>query len=85
MLAAGVDEFLFGDGVCIVEWADKAVELFPPDSCWIALEYSLECSGWESQRTLTLTTTSPRYKPLLKSLAAAFPTAALSTNEDPKN
>ena len=71
-----VDEFLLGDGVCIVEWADKAAELFPTDSCWIGLEYSLECGHRESRRTLTLTTASTRFEPLLKSLAAAFPLAA---------
>ena len=72
----GVDELLFGDGVCVVEWADKAAELFPQESCWIGLEYS----AGKSQRTLTLTITSFRYKPLLQSLAAAFP-----KDEDPKN
>ncbi len=72
----GVDELLFGDGVCIVEWADKAAELFPPESCWIGLQYS---TG-ESCRTLTLTTASSQYKPLFRSLAAAFP-----TDEGPRN
>ena len=72
----GVDELLFGDGVCVVEWADKAAELFPPESCWVVLEYS---TG-ESHRTLTLATASPRYKPLLQSLAAAFPTDEASKN-----
>ena len=64
----GVDEQLFDAGVCIVEWADKAAELFPPESCWIALEYGPD----ESQRAITITVTSPRYDALLRRLTAAF-------------
>jgi tRNA threonylcarbamoyladenosine biosynthesis protein TsaE len=65
----GLDEQLFGDGVCVVEWADRAEELFPPSCCWVSLEYgpSDEC------RNLTLSAETPRYAALLQSLAGAFP------------
>ncbi len=65
----GVDEQLFSDGVCIVEWADKAKDLFPPESLWLDLEYGTD----DSERLLTLTAVSPIYESLLKSLAASFP------------
>ena len=29
----GLDEQLFGDGACVVEWADQAEEVFPPTVC----------------------------------------------------
>jgi tRNA threonylcarbamoyladenosine biosynthesis protein TsaE len=35
----GLEEQLFGDGVCVVEWADRAREIFPENSLWIALDY----------------------------------------------
>jgi tRNA threonylcarbamoyladenosine biosynthesis protein TsaE len=34
----GVDEMLYGDGVCVVEWSEKVLECLPPDSISIALE-----------------------------------------------
>ena len=34
----GLDEYLFGDGVCIIEWADRFPGLLPPTARWIALE-----------------------------------------------
>ena len=27
----GLDEELFGEGICVVEWADRAFEIFPED------------------------------------------------------
>lgn len=36
----GVEELLYGDGVCCVEWAEKALPLFPPDHVSIRLSLS---------------------------------------------
>ena len=38
-LDLGLDEYMSGEDVCVVEWADRAAEIFPPQSLWIALEY----------------------------------------------
>ena len=35
----GLEDQLFGEGVCVVEWADRAAEIFPEDCLWIDLEY----------------------------------------------
>ena len=34
----GLDEYLYGDGVCVVEWAEKGQGLFPADHLSISLE-----------------------------------------------
>lgn len=34
----GLDEYLSGDGVCVVEWADKAPDLFPGWSLMVQME-----------------------------------------------
>lgn len=65
----GIDEELFGGGVCVVEWADRAAELFPEDRCWITLDYGPQ----ENDRTMIFSADSLRYRPLLRSLAEAFP------------
>jgi tRNA threonylcarbamoyladenosine biosynthesis protein TsaE len=33
----GLSEFLFGNGVAVVEWAERIQTLIPPDALWIAL------------------------------------------------
>ena len=35
----GLDEQLFGEGICVIEWADRAVDIFPEDCLWIDLDY----------------------------------------------
>lgn len=38
----GLDEYFFGDGICVVEWADKFPELIPPEARWISFETKSE-------------------------------------------
>ena len=33
----GLDEYLFGDGACVIEWADRFPELLPRGTRWISL------------------------------------------------
>ena len=34
-LRIGLDEYLFGDGVCVIEWAEKFPALLPPHTRWL--------------------------------------------------
>ena len=62
----GLDEQLFGEGVCVIEWAERAASVLPPDALWVELDYG----PGEEQRTLTFPNAPERYAPLLQSLAA---------------
>jgi tRNA threonylcarbamoyladenosine biosynthesis protein TsaE len=33
----GLDEYLYGDGVCVLEWADRFPELLPEHTRWFAI------------------------------------------------
>ena len=63
VLDLGLDEYLFGDGLSVVEWADKASEAFPENHLLVEFEFA----GDESRR-LTLTAAGDRYKELLKTI-----------------
>lgn len=39
MYELGYEEYFFGQGVCVVEWADQITELIPEDSIFIRIEY----------------------------------------------
>lgn len=39
MYELGYEEYFFGQGVCIVEWADLIMDLLPEDSIIIRIEY----------------------------------------------
>ncbi len=38
----GYEEYFYGDGVCLVEWADRITPLLPKDVCRVTIEKDLE-------------------------------------------
>jgi tRNA threonylcarbamoyladenosine biosynthesis protein TsaE len=45
----GFDDYFFGDGVCVIEWADRFPDLVPAHARWIFFEIKSE-----RQRIITL-------------------------------
>jgi tRNA threonylcarbamoyladenosine biosynthesis protein TsaE len=41
-LRLGLDDYFFGDGVSVVEWADRFRDLIPPSANWISFEMKSE-------------------------------------------
>lgn len=39
MFELGYEEYFFGQGVCVVEWADQIMEIIPEDAVVIRIEY----------------------------------------------
>lgn len=58
----GLEEYLYGDGVCAIEWAEKAKELLPPEHLWVEIKYKNE------GREITFLPIGERYVKLLKEL-----------------
>lgn len=59
----GVDEYFHGDGVCLVEWADKVEATLPADHLRIEI-HVLD----ESRRRFEVTAAGARYEALLEEL-----------------
>ena len=47
----GYEDFFYGDGVCLIEWAEIIKEMIPDTARWITLEKDLAIS--DSYRTIT--------------------------------
>ena len=45
----GYEDYFFGNGVCLVEWAELIEELLPEDAIWITVEKDLE-KGFDYRR-----------------------------------
>ncbi len=56
----GLDEYVESDGVCVVEWADKAMPLFPQEHLLVELRHR-----GEQERQIQLTARGNRYVRLL--------------------
>ncbi len=50
-----------GDGVCVIEWADRIVPALPPERLWISLSH-LDLS----KRGIVITASGARYDELLR-------------------
>lgn len=64
----GLEEYLSGDDICVVEWADRAPEVFPRDSTWIHLGYG----AIETERLITIEAEQRRRQRYLEALKPAF-------------
>ena len=60
----GLEEYLSGPDVCVVEWADRFPDLFPRDGTWIALEYGAA----ESDRLITIEAGTEQHERLVGGL-----------------
>jgi len=66
LIASGLDDLFFGDGVCAIEWAEKARGLVPPERLWIILKH-----GGEGRRLISIEAVGPGYEDLLSSFELA--------------
>jgi tRNA threonylcarbamoyladenosine biosynthesis protein TsaE len=66
-LELGLDDYLFGQGVCVVEWAEKAPQAFPADHLSVQLHYVGEMT-----RRLALVPRGQRYESLLQVVAESL-------------
>lgn len=60
-LAFGLEDYLYGDGVCVIEWAERVIEILPPDRLWITFHY-LD----DTKRRITMRADGDHYQKLLK-------------------
>jgi len=65
-IALGLDDYLLGDGVCLIEWADRITSALPADRLWITLRH-LDTS----KRGLVVNGTGARYHELLRDFRQA--------------
>ncbi len=62
-MGIGLDDYLFGDGVCVIEWAEKIDSALPTERLWIRFRHVDETT-----RALMIHATGARYVDLLAEL-----------------
>ena len=61
----GLEEYFYGDGVCVVEWAEKGLQVVPRDNLLITLHY---ISTYQTGRSICLKPQGKRYSELIERL-----------------
>ena len=67
-LDLGLEEYLGGQDVCVVEWAERSPEIFPQGSIWITLEYG----AGDTERLITVHDKDGKHADLIKALKHGF-------------
>jgi len=62
-LDLGLDDYLYGRGICVVEWADKALSILPPKHLLIKIGYLSDTS-----RSFQIEAHGERYLEIVKRL-----------------
>lgn len=61
--AFGLDDYLFGDGITVIEWAERVREALPREVLWLELEYVSE-----NERALRATARGERAQQLVAAM-----------------
>ena len=74
----GLDDYLFGDGVCVIEWADKVPGYFPEERLYVEIAVASN-----EERALTISGSAERHAALFDALAGTEYAASPSKSETP--
>lgn len=61
----GLEDYLYGDGVCVVEWADRGTGIVPHEGMHVSLHYVPDL---ETRRIIRLRPRGQRYRELAQDL-----------------
>ena len=59
----GLDDYFYGEGVSVVEWAEKALALMPPDRMMVRIDYLSN-----AERRMRLSPNGKRYEQMVRRL-----------------
>lgn len=62
--SAGLEDLVWGKGIAVVEWADKASDLLPSENLWIKIEF-----GNSEERNIQIQARGSKYEAILQELA----------------
>jgi len=63
----GLDDYFYGRGVCVVEWAERAKHVLPAEHLAVRIDY-----GNDDERIFTIEPEGRRYAELIRNLRAIY-------------
>jgi tRNA threonylcarbamoyladenosine biosynthesis protein TsaE len=72
----GLEEYFQGEGVCVIEWAEKGLQVIPEENLLIKIRYT---SASQTQRSFHFKPHGPRYSELIEQLQKREEIVALDT------
>ncbi|MFO7917342.1 MAG: tRNA (adenosine(37)-N6)-threonylcarbamoyltransferase complex ATPase subunit type 1 TsaE [Anaerolineae bacterium] len=63
-LALGIEDYIYGNGVTVIEWAERAQDIMPEERLWITFSYL----NYDSKRRIQFEASGEEYMQMLLSL-----------------
>jgi tRNA threonylcarbamoyladenosine biosynthesis protein TsaE len=63
-LALGIEDYMYGNGITVIEWAERAEDIMPEERLWVTLSYL----DYESKRRILFEASGEAYMEILLSL-----------------
>jgi len=63
-LALGIEDYMYGNGITVIEWAERAKDIMPEEHLWITLSYL----DYESKRRILFEASGEQYMQILLSV-----------------
>ncbi len=67
MMSIGLDDYIYSNGVCVIEWAEKGESILPEDNLSIQFSYLSQ-----HDRDIQMKAHGKRYEKLLKTIAESL-------------
>jgi len=67
MQSFGIDDYVYGNGVCVIEWAEKGSGILPENNLFITLSHVSE-----NERNISIEAHGIRYQILLNKISELF-------------
>jgi tRNA threonylcarbamoyladenosine biosynthesis protein TsaE len=64
----GLDDYLYGNGLCVVEWAEKGMSMMPAEHLLVEISHL-----GESERSFQIKPSTERYQEMLEQLKETMP------------
>ncbi|MHB0858978.1 MAG: tRNA (adenosine(37)-N6)-threonylcarbamoyltransferase complex ATPase subunit type 1 TsaE [Anaerolineae bacterium] len=65
VMSLGLEDYMYANGVTVIEWAERALDFLPAERLWVSLSYIDD-----TRRSLQFQGVGPRYAALAAELAA---------------
>jgi len=71
----GLEEYFCGNGICVIEWAEKGFQVLPKENLLVSMRYG---PGSPTRRSLLIKAHGPRYEELIQQLGRRDCSAGLN-------
>jgi tRNA threonylcarbamoyladenosine biosynthesis protein TsaE len=73
LVTLGLEDYIYGNGITVIEWAERARDYVPRERLWVTLSYlDAECTSFRNSRRLRFEAAGAHYREVVRALGDAL-------------